>query len=89
MGVTLTADVLQDEIAVSLARVVAVANKRAREAGVDLLQSFISITQGPFDGGIVWRINYGPKNYVGRRGGDLIIEVDPDTANVRRVLRGQ
>ncbi len=89
MGVTLTADVLQDEIAVSLARVVAVANQRAREAGVDLLQSFISITQGPFDGGTVWRINYGPKNYVGRRGGDLIVEVDPDTANVQRVLRGQ
>ena len=89
MSVTLTAEVLQDEIAVSLARVVAVANQRARAAGVDLLQSFISITQGPFNGGTIWRINYGPKNYIGRRGGDLIVEVDPDTANVQRVLRGQ
>jgi hypothetical protein len=89
MSVTLTAEVLQDEIAVSLARVVAVANQRARAAGVDLLQSFISITQGPFNGGSIWRINYGPKNYVGRRGGDLIVEVDPDTAVVQRVLRGQ
>ena len=36
MGATLTADVLQDDIAVSLARVMAVANQRAREAKVDV-----------------------------------------------------
>jgi len=89
MTTTLTAEVLQDEIAVSLARVLAVANRYAREVGVDLLQSLITVTQCPFDGRSIWRINYGPRDYVGRRGGDLIIEVDPLDASIKRVLRGQ
>ena len=42
---TLSADVLQDDIAVSLARVMATANKRARELGMDVVKSFITITQ--------------------------------------------
>ena len=89
MSALLTMDVLQDEIAVSLARVVAVANRRAREAGVDLPQSLITITQGPLNGGSIWRINYGPKEYLGRRGGDFIVEVDPTDASIRGVLRSQ
>jgi hypothetical protein len=89
MVATLTAEVFQDEIAVSLARAMAAANRRARESGIDVLQSLITITQGSFNGGLVWRINYGPKDYVGRRGGDLIIEVDSDDASIKRVLWGQ
>ncbi len=88
MAATLTADVLQDDLAVTLARVLAAANKRARELGVDALQSLITITQH-FDNGPHWRINYGPKDYVGRRGGDLIIEVDASDISIRQVLRGQ
>ena len=88
MAATLTADVLQDDLAVTLARVLATANKRARELGVDALQSLITITQH-FDNGPRWRINYGPKDYVGRRGGDLIIEVDASDISIRQVLRGQ
>ncbi len=89
MAVELTAEVLQDDIAVSLARVIAAANKRARELGVDVVQSLITITQLPLNGNLLWRINYGPKDYVGRRGGDLIIEVDPSDASIQRVLWGQ
>ncbi len=89
MAVELTAEVLQDDIAVSLARVIAAANKRARELGVDVVQSLITITQLPLNGNLLWRINYGPKDYVGRRGGDLIIEVDPNDASIKRVLWGQ
>ncbi len=89
MAVRLTAEVLQDDIAVSLARVIAVANKRARELGVDIDQSLITITQLLLNGGLLWRINYGPKDYIGRRGGDLIIEVDPSDASIKRVLWGQ
>jgi len=89
MAVELTAEVLQDDIAVSLARVIAAANKRARELGVDVVQSLITITQLPLNGSLLWRINYGPKDYVGRRGGDLIIEVDPSDASIQRVLWGQ
>ncbi|MBI3362842.1 MAG: hypothetical protein HY023_17205 [Chloroflexi bacterium] len=57
MSTTLTAEVLQDDIAVSLARVLAAANKRAREAGVDVLQSLITITQIA-DVGLRWRDDF-------------------------------
>ena len=89
MTATLAAEVLQDDIAVSLARAIATANKRARELGVDVLQSLITITQDVSNGSSLWRINYGPRDYVGRRGGDLIIEVDPYNAIIKQVLRGQ
>jgi hypothetical protein len=88
MSATLTADVLQDDLAVLLARVLATANKRARELGVDVLQSLITVTQN-FENGPRWRVNYGPKDYIGRRGGDLIIEVDADDISVKNVLHGQ
>jgi len=89
MAATLTDDVLQDDIAVSLARAIAEANKHAQKLGVDVLQSLITITQHSLSGSLLWRINYGPKDYIGRRGGDLIIEVDPNDANIKRVLRSQ
>jgi hypothetical protein len=89
MAAALTADVLQDNLAISLARALAAANKRARESGVEVLQSLITITQCPFNGGLVWRINYGPKDYVNRRGGDFIVEVDPINASITQVLLGQ
>jgi len=85
---TLSADVLQDDMAVTLARVMAAANKRARELGVDALQSFITITQ-QVDDGLFWRVNYGPRDYMNRRGGDLMIDVDGDDMKIRQVLRGQ
>ena len=87
MATTLGADVLQDDVAVSLARVVAAANRRARELKIDVEQCLITVTQ-VLDDGPCWRINYGPKDYIGRRGGDLVIDVDAD-ASVKRVLRGQ
>jgi hypothetical protein len=84
----LNADVLQDELAVFLVRVVAAANKRATELGVDVRQCLVTVTQ-MIDDEPRWRINYGPKDYVGRRGSDLIIEVDPGDATAKRVLHGQ
>jgi hypothetical protein len=85
---TLSSEVLQDDMAVALARVMAAANKRARELGVDIVQSFITITQH-FDNGLFWRINYGPKDFIGKRGGDLIIEVGGEDVKIKQVLRGQ
>ena len=89
MAVPLAADVLQDDLAVSLARAIATANKRARELGIDALQSLITITQKSSNKEELWRINYGPKDYVGRRGGDLIIDVDPTDASIKNELWGQ
>jgi hypothetical protein len=86
--VALSADVLQDDIAVTLARVMAAANKRARELGVDAVQSFITISQ-QFDKGLFWRVNYGSRDYINRRGGDLMIDVDGDDMKIRQVLKGQ
>jgi len=88
MSVTLSNEVLQDNLAVFLARAVAAANKRAREFGVDVGQSLITITQS-FENGPRWHVNYGPKDYVARRGGDLIVEIDAANASVKHVLRGQ
>lgn len=81
--------VLQDDLAVSLARAMAAANKKARELGVDVTQSLISITQHTLNGISVWRINYGPRDYVNKRGGDVLIEVDVHDATIKKVLRGQ
>jgi hypothetical protein len=81
--------ILKDDLSVSLARAMAVANKKARELGVDVFQSLISITQHTLNDSSVWQINYGPKDYVNRRGGDVLIEVDMHDATIKRVLRGQ
>ena len=85
---TLSADVLQDDMAVTIARVMAAANKRARELGVDVLQCFITITQ-QVDNGIFWRVNYGPRDYMNRRGGDLMVDVNGEDLNIKQVLKGQ
>lgn len=89
MSVVLSSDVLQDDVAVTVACVIASANKRARELNVDVMQSIISLTQHSQDGSWVWRVNYGAKDYVGRRGGDLMVEVNPKDSSIQRVLWGQ
>jgi hypothetical protein len=88
MGATLSADVLEDDMAVFLARVLASANRRARELNIDVPQSLVTITQ-LIDNGPCWRINYGNRDYVGRRGGDLVIDVDGTDGSIKQVLRGQ
>ena len=80
---------MQDTLAISVARATAIANKRAHELGADVLQSLITITQRVANGEASWRINYGPKDYLGRRGGDLIIEVNQSDGRIEQVLWGQ
>ncbi len=89
MSVALSPDVLQDDIAITTARVIASANKRARELNVDVMECIISLTQHSQEGIWVWRVNYGARDYVGRRGGDLMVEVNPEDASIQRVLWGQ
>jgi hypothetical protein len=89
MATGLTAEIFQDDIAISLARAMAAANRHARELGIDVLQTLITINQRSFNGDLIWQIHYGPKEYVGRRGGDLIIEVDPSDVSIKQVLWGQ
>lgn len=87
MSATLPNDVLQDDIAIFFARVIAAANREARQQGVDTSNSLITISQT--EGGLAWRVNYGPKDYTNRRGGDLVVDVGAQDAVVRRVLQGQ
>ena len=84
----LTTEDMADDLAISLAHVLATANRRARQLGCDVSQSLVTISEH-FDGGWFWRINYGPKNPTALRGGDLIVEVNAENAEVKRVLRGQ
>ena len=57
----MSSEVLHDEMAMQFARVVAAANRRAAELGLDLRQSLVSITQATADNPN-WRINYGAKD---------------------------
>ena len=89
MSQTLDKAVLEDELAVSLARAVAAANVRARREGVELKQSLVTAAEHAGADEVCWRISYGPREYLRRRGGDVIIEVGIKDGQVRRVLRGQ
>jgi len=68
---------------------IAVANEAAIQMGVIPADSAITISEEPATTSRVWRIHYGPRDYVLRRGGDLIVLVDEETASVRQVIRGQ
>ena len=89
MAATLTAEVYQDEIAVTLANVLATANKRASALGIDVADSLLTISQRIANDGLVWRINYGPKDYINQRGGDLVVDVAAYSGEVEQVLWGQ
>jgi hypothetical protein len=89
MAAVLSSDVLEDDLAVSLARVIASANRRAIDLGIDLGKSVITISQVVVESSSSWRVNYGPQDYISRRGGDLIIDVAPEDGAIRQVLRGQ
>ena len=89
MAATLTRDVLEDQLAVSLAMVLAAANREALQSGIDATQSSISISQRSSNGEVIWRVNYSAKEAVGRRGGDLIVDVDGRDGTIKQVLHGQ
>ena len=83
-------EILNDSLAVSVARALNSANKKAGEYDVDAKQSLISITQEIQENkDMFWCVHYGPKDYIHRRGGDLIVYVDPQDYTIRKVLRGQ
>jgi hypothetical protein len=89
MATVLSKETLQDEIAVSVAQVLASANRKARELGVDVKTSLITVSQHLAKDVWLWRVHYGARDYIGRRGGDLMIDVDPANADIKQILRGQ
>lgn len=79
----------QDRLVMSVARALALANEAALEQGTAPSNSLVTITEETSPAGRQWRIHYGPRDYVGRRGGDLIVLVDESSAAVQRIIRGQ
>ena len=79
----------QDDLVMSVARALARANEAALGEGTEPAESLVTITEEPSSAGRLWRIHYGPRDYVGRRGGDLIVLVDERGEKVQRIIRGQ
>ena len=79
----------QDHLVMSVAQALALANEAAVAQGVEPADSLVAITEeGPIASRL-WHVHYGPRDYVGRRGGDLIVIVDEQNAVVQRIIRGQ
>lgn len=73
----------------SLAQALAVANRAALSEGTVPDDSLISIDEESFPSGNVWCIQYGPRAYINKRGGDLIVMIDQRTNSVQQILYGQ
>ncbi len=69
-------ETLQDEIVVLAAQFLASANRKAKELGVDVKESLITVSQQLANGLWRWRVHYGARDYIGRCGGDLMIDLD-------------
>jgi hypothetical protein len=79
----------QDNLVMSVARALTLANETAIAQGTEPADSLVTITEEGSSAGRSWRIHYGPRDYIGRRGGDLIVIVDERNASVQRIIRGQ
>lgn len=88
MTVTLEA-MQQDRLVMSVARALTLANEAALEEGTEPADSLVTISEESAPAGRLWRVHYGPRDYVNRRGGDLIVMVDEQAAAVSKIIRGQ
>jgi hypothetical protein len=79
----------RDHLVMSVARALTLANEAALAQGVEPANSLVTITEEAPSPSRLWRIHYGPRDYVGRRGGDLIVLVDERSEVVERIIRGQ
>ena len=80
---------LHDEMALSLANVVTLANRTAIAHGKSIDGCIVTITEDRPPPSRHWQIHFGPRDYVSRRGGDLTVFVDEQANQVCRILRGQ
>jgi len=86
---TLTREDSRNQLVASVARALTLANDAVTAEGTDPADSLVTISEEAATTGRIWRIHYGPRDYIGRRGGDLIVLVDEDQDAVQRVIRGQ
>jgi len=85
----LSQEVLGDPTAVSLARAVNVAKRRAREHGIVPEDNILAVSQTTDTDSYAWRIHFGPKFPEFARGGDFMVDVDPNDGSIRQELWGQ
>jgi len=79
----------QDHLALAVAQALTVANGEAIARGMDPGRALVTITEASAPPNRVWRVHYGPRDYIRRRGGDLLILIDERTSTVQSVMRGQ
>lgn len=82
-------EIRQDELAMSVATALAKANATAIANGVRPAETIVTIAEEASSDGRHWRINYMPKDFLNRRGGDLIVLVDEQQDAAPRVMFGQ
>jgi hypothetical protein len=82
-------EIQHDDLAVSIARALVAANDAAVARGIDLAASLVTVSEESPPPNRVWQVHYGSREYVHRRGGDLIVLVEEQTGNLRRIIRGQ
>jgi len=78
----------QDDLALSVAHAVVIANAAAATQGVAVERSLVTITEQRTFAGRCWHVHYVPRDYIHRRGGDLTVTVD-EAGTVQQILRGQ
>jgi hypothetical protein len=87
---TLTLEAMQqDNLVMSVARALALANEAALTHDKEPADSLVTIAEDTSSPTRLWRIHYSRRDYVNRRGGDLIVFVDESGGKVERVLCGQ
>ena len=86
----LTLEAMQrDNLVMSVARALALANETALAQGVEPANSLVTIAEDTSSSNRWWRIHYGRRDYVHHRGGDLTVFVDERGESIQRILRGQ
>jgi hypothetical protein len=79
----------QDNLVMSVARALTLANEAALAQGTEPTNSLVTIAEDTSSPNRLWRIHYGRRDYVNHRGGDLIVFVDERGESIQRILRGQ
>ena len=82
-----TLDVIErDPVAMRVAGVLALANESATANGMSPFESRIAISEDEIDDHPCWRVHYGPRDYLGTRGGDLLVFINLEATVVLKVL---
>ena len=89
MSVPTLEEIQADDLAWKVARALKVANGIATSRGRNLDTSLITISEESPPPDRLWRVHYGPRDFISSRGGDLIVVIDENSGVVWKTIRGQ